>query len=148
MPALQLEAANMARDIAHTLVSRVTTSRGRSRTRVRAVGGGIIAAIVIGAIVFIAIVVLAFCLLRRRKRRTAMRQQEMQKHYGDNRSSIGTNNTAPQGYGNHNQGYNYNQGQGYGYAHTAQPGQAGYGAQQTGGVPPMAPAHTANHVTK
>ncbi|TKW55781.1 hypothetical protein CTA1_4232 [Colletotrichum tanaceti] len=152
MPAVQVDTAKAAREVAN-LVARVTNSRTSSvsrtaRTGMRAIGGGIIAAIVIGGVIFIALLVVAFCLVRRHKRQSVRRQQEMQKYYGDNRSSIGTADPgAPApgqaGYGNAGQtgGYGYSQGTGYGYAHTAQPGQAGYG------VPPMAPAHTADHGT-
>ncbi|KZL84557.1 hypothetical protein CI238_05232 [Colletotrichum incanum] len=154
MPAVHTNMANIAHEVAN-LVNRATPGRGSSsvartgRTGIRVIGGGIIAAIVIGVVVFIVAIILAIFFYRRHKKQRARHQQEMQKYYGDNRYSIGTDAPAPgqAGYGNTIQGYGYSQGTGYGYAHTAQPGQAGYGAQNTGGVPPMAPAHTADHVT-
>ncbi|KAE9567928.1 hypothetical protein CGCF415_v012147 [Colletotrichum fructicola] len=151
MPSLPIEAREVALDlVARVTSSRVSSSGSRVRTGARVIGGGIIAAIVIGAVVGIALIILAFCLFRRHKRQRANHDKEMQKYYGDNRSSMGSinynpNNTNPQG------GYNYGQGygqqQGYGYAHTAAPGQYGYGAPNNGGVSGMPPAHTADHVT-
>ncbi|KAK1635559.1 hypothetical protein BDP81DRAFT_429885 [Colletotrichum phormii] len=158
MPAIQIEATNVARDVAK-LVSRVTTSTriGRTRSGVRVIGGGIIAAIVVGVVIFIAVIIIGICLFRRHKSQSKRRQQEMGKYYGGNgRSSIGTDAPAPApGDGNNNtntgygftQGYGQGQNQGYGYAHMAQPGQAGYVAPNNGGVAPMAPAYTADHVT-
>ncbi|KAK0373634.1 hypothetical protein CLIM01_09005 [Colletotrichum limetticola] len=158
MPAIQVETSNAARDVAK-LVARVTTSTriGRTRSGVRVIGGGIIAAIVVGVVIFLAVIVIGICLFRRHKTQSKRRQQEMNKYYGgDGRSSIGTDAppTGP-GYGNNNtsngygytQGYGQGQNQGYGYAHMAQPGEAGYMAQSNSGVAPMAPAYTANHVT-
>jgi len=157
MPAVHINTANVAREIAG-LVTRATSSSFGSASKsahktARVIGGGIIAAIVIGAVIFIALMlVCAFLVFRRNKKQSARRQQEMEKYYGNNRSSNGADvpaGPAPgqEGFGNPNKGYGYGQGTGYGYAHTAQPGQAGYGAQNTGGVSPMAPAHTADHVT-
>ncbi|GKT47519.1 uncharacterized protein ColSpa_07700 [Colletotrichum spaethianum] len=153
MPAVHINTANIAGEV-RSLVARVTSVRGSSgRARgVRIISGGIIAAIVIAVVVLIVAVIFGIFIFRRHKKQRARRQQEMQKYYGDNRSSIGTE--APSGpapgqanFGNTSHGYGYGQGAGYGYAHTAQPGQAGYNAQNHGGVPPMAPAYTADHVT-
>ncbi|OLN87503.1 hypothetical protein CCHL11_06152 [Colletotrichum chlorophyti] len=154
MPALQVEAAMAARDAINIIARQSirTGSGGRARRGARAISGGIIAAIVIASVVFIAAILLCCILLRRHSNQRRRREQEMQKYYGDNRSSIGTNpgnNNGPPGYNSGTtQGYNYGQGyqpgQGYGYAHTSQPGEYGYSAQN--GVTPAAPAHTANHV--
>ncbi|KAH0441261.1 hypothetical protein CcaCcLH18_02171 [Colletotrichum camelliae] len=152
MPSLPIEAREAALSLVArvTSSSRVSSSGSRVRTGARVLGGGIIAAIVIGAVVGIALIILAFCLFRRHKRQRANHNKEMQKYYGDNRSSMGSSNynpntTNPQG------GYNYGQGygqqQGYGYAHTAAPGQYGYGAPNNAGVSGMPAAHTADHVT-
>ncbi|KAF9881488.1 hypothetical protein CkaCkLH20_00634 [Colletotrichum karsti] len=154
MPSLPTEASNVARDVAFTLINRATgskvTSSGRGvRSTARAIGGGIIAAIVIACVVGIAAIILAIFFFRRHKRQRQIRDKEMQKYYGDNRSSMGSSNynpnTANNTTANPQGGYNY--GQGYGYAHTATPGQYGYGAQNGSGVTGVPPAHTADHVT-
>ncbi|KAL0944717.1 uncharacterized protein CTRU02_202604 [Colletotrichum truncatum] len=154
MPSLPIEASQSARDIALTLITRASGSRGSSRvgrparTGMRVLSGGIIAAIVIGSLVGLALIILAILLFRRHKRQSQARNKEMQKYYGDNRSSIGSTNYGGD-YNNttttNNGGYNY--GQGYGYAHTAAPGQYGYAPRDNGGVSGVAPAHTADHVT-
>ncbi|KAK2030017.1 hypothetical protein LX32DRAFT_638524 [Colletotrichum zoysiae] len=151
MPAVHIDKADVARAMAH-LVTRVTPTAKSTHRTARVVTGGIIAAIVICAVIFIGFIVCAFLFFRRHQKQRARRRQEMQKYYGNNRSSTGTGapaGSAPgqEGYGIANNGYSYGQGTGYGYAHTAQPGQAGYGSQNTGGVSPVAPAHTTDHVT-
>ncbi|KAF6796445.1 hypothetical protein CMUS01_15854 [Colletotrichum musicola] len=159
MPAITIDTASMARDAALNLVARATGVRTGSASGVgssarrgrRVIGGGIIAAIVIGALLGIAVIVLAIFFWRRHSAQKKRREAEMGKYYGDNRSSMapsdnGMNNntyTTPN-MGANAGGYNY-AGQGYGYAHTAAPGEYGYGAQNNG-VSGMQQAHTANHV--
>ncbi|TDZ28314.1 hypothetical protein CTRI78_v012049 [Colletotrichum trifolii] len=162
MPSLPVDVANTARDLAFTLIARQTGNRGSNgvvrtnRGRRRGLAGGIIAAIVVAVVAGLALMLLAFCLFRRFKRQRVRREQEANKYYGDNRSSMGTSDypTANAHNTNMNQTGGYNYGQGYGYAHTGPtgpaPGQAppqyGYGAPTDGGVAGVPPAHTAGHV--